>query len=282
MTDLRMVAAAIAAGILWAATPAMTAGTGAPVVLQPHRAVYEFRLAESRKTTGVATVTGRMVYEFTGSACEGYTQTMRFVTRTATQEGQSMVSDQRTTGTEDAAGTRFSFTSSQYQNQKAGDRTSGVATRDKEGDTRVALSAPTRRSTTVGGDALFPIQHSIKLIELARRGETSFVADFYDGSEGGEKTYRTFTFIGRPAAPGANRKLPRVGQSATLDNLKAWPISMSYYEQGPEGRDAPPAYEMSFLYFENGISRRLYIDNGEYTLRGELKDLVLLEPGRCR
>jgi hypothetical protein len=252
------------------------------MVLQPHRAIYEFKLDASHKSAGVSAVTGRMVYEFTGSPCEGYTQSMRFVTRTMAQEGDTMVSDQRSSGTENANGQRFQFMSSQYQNDKPGDRTSGTAVRPDQGDTKVSLSAPERRSAVVSREALFPIQHSIKLIEHARRGDTTFVADFYDGSEGGEKTYRTFTLIGRPHSPGYNRTLPKVGASSVLDNVRSWPIAMSYYEQQADTRDAPPAYEMSFLFFENGVSRRLFIDNGEYTLRGELKDFTLLEPGKCK
>lgn len=264
------------------AVPVASAPAAAPVFLQPHRAVYEFRLDGTRKGGSVGAVSGRMVYEFTGSACDGYTQTMRFVTRTTAHDGETSVSDQRSTGTEDAKGRRFQFASSQFQNQKAGERTSGVAVRADGADTKVSLSVPERRATTIGGEALFPIQHSIQLIERARRGDSVFEADFYDGSEGGEKTYRTFTLIGRPVAPGYNRKLPRAGATASLDTVRAWPIAMSYYDQGLETKDAVPTYEMSFLYFENGISRRLFIDNGEYALRGELKELVLMEPGKCK
>ena len=39
--------------------------------------------------------------------------------------------------------------------------------------------------------------------------------------------------------------------------LKSWPISISYYEDGNDKKDALPSYELAFLYFENGVSRRL-------------------------
>ena len=42
-----------------------------------------------------------------------------------------------------------------------------------------------------------------------------------------------------------------------------------------------PAYELAFLYFENGVSRRLYIDYGEFAIRGSLKEITFLEPGKC-
>ena len=55
-------------------------------VLAPHRAVYEITLDRSRGGSGVSDMSGRMVYELKGSECEGYTQTMRFVTRMTNQE----------------------------------------------------------------------------------------------------------------------------------------------------------------------------------------------------
>jgi EipB-like len=41
------------------------------VVLAPHKAVYDFALARAA-AGGVSEMTGRMVYELTGSPCEGY------------------------------------------------------------------------------------------------------------------------------------------------------------------------------------------------------------------
>lgn len=254
-----------------------------PVQLAPHRAVYEFTLGKVRSEKGVTSLTGRMVYEFTGSPCEGYNQTMRFVTRTSAASGTTSVSDQRSTSWEDDAGQRYRFQSSQYRDQKLVDQTAGTATRGVgQEDTRVELTHPNRRTTAVGGAALFPVQHSLKLIEAARRGRTNFTADFFDGSEGAEKTYIVSAQIGKAMATGFNRGLPRVGHADKLDGVQAWPVMLSYFEQGSETKDALPVYEMGFAFFANGVSRRLVIDNGEYTMNGELSELTMLEPAPCR
>jgi len=71
------------AAALVAATPAVAADV---VHFAPHRAVYDITLTKSASGSGVAGMTGRMVYELTGSACEGYTQNMRFVTRMSSQD----------------------------------------------------------------------------------------------------------------------------------------------------------------------------------------------------
>ena len=64
-------------------------------------------------------MSGRMVYELTGSECAGYTQSMRFVTRMTNQEGTATVTDMRSSSWEDAlAAHRLRFSSSQYETQK--------------------------------------------------------------------------------------------------------------------------------------------------------------------
>jgi hypothetical protein len=89
------------------------AARGQPGQLSPHRAIYEFTLGKVRSEKGISALSGRMVYEFTGSACDGYTQSMRFVTRTTAASGAVSVSDQRSTSWEDDTGMRYRFQSSQ-------------------------------------------------------------------------------------------------------------------------------------------------------------------------
>ena len=66
-----------------------------------------------------------------------------------------------------------------------------------------------------------------------------------------------------------------------LDELKGWPVSIAYFELGGGQQDAVPVYELSFLMFENGVSRKLYIDYGEFALQGELTSITFHEPSKC-
>lgn len=45
--------------------------------------------------------------------------------------------------------------------------------------------------------------------------------------------------------------------------------------------DQTPSYELSFRYFENGVTSNLKIDYGEFSIKGELKELTALTPGKC-
>ncbi len=259
-------------------------GSAAPdgIVLAPHRAIYELALATTRGGAGVSAVVGRMAYDLTGSVCEGYTQTMRFVTRMTNQSGNTVVTDLRSSTWEDGQGKRFRFDSSQYRDDKVTEATVGEAARgNADNDVKVELTKPAKKSVSVSSRVHFPVQHTIALLAAAKAAKSAFRAELYDGSEKGEKVYDTVAAIGRIQAPGGNRKLPLVKNAERLDELKGWPVSIAYFELGTGAQDGVPVYELSFLMFENGVSRKLYIDYGEFALQGELTSIAFHEPSKC-
>jgi hypothetical protein len=270
----------VAAGMALACLP--VAAHAAKNQLAPHRAVYEITLDQSRGGSGVTDLSGRMVYELTGSPCDGYTQTMRFVTRMSNQEGTVSINDMRSSSFEDAAAKNFRFSSSQYKDSKLSEATNGDAARSGPlGEVKVELKAPEKKQVQLKPNVFFPVQHSIALIEAAQKGASIFQADLYDGSEKGEKVYGTTSYIGKAHAVGYNKTLPPAKNAERLNGLRAWPVSISYFEPGAASQDAAQAYELAFLYFENGVSRRLYIDYGEFAIRGNLKEITFLEAAKC-
>lgn len=250
------------------------------VVLAPHRAVYDITLARSSSGSGVVDASGRMVYELTGSACEGYTQNMRFVTRMTNGEGSSQLNDMRSSSFEDNSGKLFRFNSNSYKDEKLGDTTQGDASRE-QGGVKVELTRPKKKSLTLSSSIYFPVQHSVALLEAARSGKTLFVGDLYDGSEKGEKIYSTTSAIGKRTAPGAFKSPVSVKNGDVLDKLPSWPIAISYFEPNSDKKDAVPSYELSFRYFENGVSNKLLIDYGDFAIKGELAELVMLDAPKC-
>lgn len=268
--------------LLLAAGPGSAAPASAgAVILAPHRAIYDISLGTARGGTGMTELSGRMVYEITGNRCEGYTQNMRFVTRTTNQEGTVSISDLRSSTWEDGSGERFRFSSSQYRDDQLSEQTSGEAVRRKGAGLRVELTKPKKKVINLPAGALFPIQHSLRLIAAAQDGHRVFTADLFDASEKAEKAYLTTAFIGKPYPVGFNRQLPPVAHAEALDGLQSWPISLSYFDRAKSREDAVPSYELAFVFFENGVSRRLSIDYGEFSIRGELKELTFLESSKC-
>jgi hypothetical protein len=253
-----------------------------PNKLVPHRAIYEMTLDEARSASGVTGIDGRMVFEFTGSPCDGYSLNMRMVTQMTDSQGQSNMTDLRSSTWEQGDGNKFRFQSAQYLNDKLGDVTMGRAVREDPREAiEVKLSQPSRAELALAGKVFFPTQHSIALIEKALSGENVFQARIYDGSEKGRKVYETTAFIGALVKPGAEgAKLEAAAKEKNLGELSSWPVSIGYFE--PKEGDLIPSYQIDFRLYENGVSRELSIDYGDFSIDGRLTSLEYLQAKECK
>ncbi|MEO1264415.1 MAG: DUF1849 family protein, partial [Pseudomonadota bacterium] len=194
------------------------------------------------------------------------------------------LSDMRSSFKEDAASRKFSFESENYRDERRAERTVGTAERSNAGggDINLKITMPRTKSKSFSGDVLFPVAHSIALLKAAQSGERIFSSKVFDGSEQGEKVFTTTAALGPKLEPGHNAALTPKGDFASLDTVPAWPVSLSYFEadNGKRG-DNVPSYELSFLFFENGVSRKLLIDYGAFAIRGTLSKLEMLEATPC-
>ena len=114
--------------LLGAAVPAMAAPADG-VALAPHRAVYDLKLLKSHGSRGVAAVRGRILYDFSGNACEGYDLKFRQVSELDSGEGKTVLSDLNSTTWEDAKARSFRFNSQNRMNESAANAVNGEAER---------------------------------------------------------------------------------------------------------------------------------------------------------
>jgi hypothetical protein len=252
-----------------------------PNRLVAHRAIYEMTLRTAHSASGITGIDGRMVFEFTGSPCDGYSLNMRMVTHMTDSQGQTNLTDLRSSTWEQGDGQKFRFQSAQYLNEKLGDVTMGRAVRERPNDAvKVRLSQPSHAELNLSGQILFPTQHSLALIKAAEDGGSLFQARIYDGSEKGQKVYETTAFIGKKVQPGADAKLEAPAKENRLGELASWPVSIGYFE--PKDGDLIPSYQIDFRLYENGVSRELLIDYGDFSIHGTLTELEYLKPVECR
>jgi len=263
--------------------PAQALAGSEPNKLVAHRAIYEMELDDTHSISGVSGITGidgRMVFEFTGSECDGYSLNMRLVTQMTDSQDQTNVTDLRSSTWEQGNGRTFRFQSSQFVNEKPTDVTTGRAMRETPNEAvRVKLSQPARAELKLTGPVLFPTQHSLALIEKARAGQTLFQARIYDGSEKGQKVYDTTAIIGKVVPPGADQSLESVAKDKGLGELASWPVSIGYFDE--QGGDLTPSYQIDFRLYDNGVSRELLIDYGNFSIHGTLTSLEYLKTPEC-
>jgi len=248
------------------------------IVMAGHRAVYDLSLNESGDRKGLESARGRIVYEFTGSACEGYALNFRQVTELSGGEIGNRLSDIRSTTFEDGDGSQLTFKTDSRYNPGKSETTDGSA-QHKGGKTIVKLKRPAPGSTEFATEVFFPTAHMRRLVEAAKAGEQTVTAKVYDGSEQAKQAYDTFAVIGRPIdlASHTDDLLKKVG----WDHLQRWPVTVSYFEQGAQAEQQQPLYTIGFELLENGVSRNLSLDYGDFVLTGDLKSLDALPSGEC-
>lgn len=250
------------------------------IKLAPHRAIYEMSLDDLRSGTSVASLQGRLVFEISGSSCDGYTINMRFVTRITDVQGSEKITDLRASSWEQGLGERFRFNSSHYLNQRLDQVTSGDAKRLKNnGPVKIKIDRPKESKLELSSDVLFPTQHIINIIEAAQQKKGHLHADVYDGSEQGLKVYATTTIIGREFKPVENKTLSQIENSAKLHKLASWPVAISYFNK--DSKASTPAYQIGFRLFANGVSRKLLIDYGDFSIKGVLKEIEFYQEAKC-
>ena len=159
----------------------------------------------------------------------------------------------------------------------AAEAVDGKARKSATGHLSVNLTKPKRSKFELDSGVVFPTEHLKRILAAAKAGENLLEVKVYDGSETGEKVYETTTYIGRPIADPAVEKAAHIPE---LDNLRRWPVSISYFEAGK--KDDAPSYILSFDLYENGISRALKLDYGDFVLAGEMSSLELLSDDRLR
>lgn len=251
-----------------------------PVKLAPHRAVYDLTLGSSVGARGVDSARGRIAYDFTGDACEGYALSFRQVTVFEGGEIGQRTTDLRSTSFEDGAGGSFKF-KSEARAGGAGPLkvVDGEADRKGDGSVNVRVARPKRLRLKIDAGVLFPTTHIKRLIVAARDGDRLLTARIYDGADDGQKVYDTLAIIG-PKIEGKAGLLEQAARTPALETTARWPVKISYFTPG-EG-ERTPVYTMSFELYENGISRDLVLDYGDFSLKGEMKQLEILPASACQ
>jgi len=281
VTAWAVTACAVAASIA-VALPSPAFAQGNAMALAAHRAVYDLKLSSTRGKQAMQTVRGRILYDFSGSACEGYALQFRQVSELDSGEGKVAVSDLRATSWEEGAAKRLRFHSQNFLNDRLREAVDGEARR-KDGGVAVRLTKPKDKSFDLKTDVVFPTEHVRRIIAAARQGKTLLQLAVYDGSDNGEKTYDTLTVIGKPIAPNEHKPTDAAAGQAALAGLTRWPVTISYFDRAvaEQKGEQTPVYAITFELYENGVSRALLLDYGNFVLSGVMTSIEMKDIKPC-
>ncbi|ARN81393.1 cell envelope integrity EipB family protein [Methylocystis bryophila] len=277
---LQRIAAGVAA-LTCIFTPGLGGAAAQTPALAPHRAIYDLSLLRADGAKAPSEARGRITFDFSGSACDGYIQNVRQLTQLQPQEGEAQVSDMRSATFEAADGSdfRFKLTTKVSNAESAGatEETDGVAKKKKSGDVEIDLSKPKRGKLDYAGPILFPTDHMRKILQTARDGGKMLAARVYDGSGDGSKRFDTLSIIGAPIQIEPQEKAFQV---EAFKNLRRWPVTISYFDI--EQKDQLPSYTLMLELFENGVTYSMRLDYGDFVLGAKASSLTLLPPPKCK
>ncbi len=250
------------------------------VEIAPYRAIYDLSMAGGAKTSKIFDgAKGRMVVENKGDRCDGYTNRVRIVVVLESSERGDHRVETLSNSYESGDGKTMRF-KTDIRRDGAREQVDGQADLGSKG-VAVRLKEPKRKTLDLDGAAVFPTEHSIRLIETALAKENFLSVKIYDGTDKGENLHDTLSIVGVRIDPGNEASLEPPARIEPLKAMPRWPIRISFFK--PETRDGDPYYTLIGEMFENGFIQKMQLEYKEFTLKGELKQLEMLKPNAaCR
>lgn len=274
MTPFRALLAAVALCTGSSATALAVPGhavDAAPVTLAPHNAAYDLSLESTHGGSTVA-ASGSMTFQIT-DACTSWASQQQLKLQLVTREGQSseLVSDYATLESKD--GRHLTFDMQEHANGRLTQQVRGEASIDAKGDGAIRFTKPKTLTMALPHGTLFPMAHTAAIIEAAETGKRSIDPVLFDGTSPDGATDSYVTILGWHPAPTQS-------DHPELAGLGSGRIHVAFFARKPDA--VSPDYAVGMRYFANGVSDRLDMDFGDFSMAGTLKSFSLgKKASRC-
>lgn len=266
MPRCRQLVLALCAG--WCAT-VVTAAMAAGVTIQPHRALYGVSMERGSSSSEVIGVEGKMAFEWSDD-CDGWIVEQRYLMDFSRADGDGFAIRSQFTTWESKDGTVYRFLVA--RNRGGGEqRIEGRATLEPPDGGMVVFTEPEERRIALSKGAIFPADHTIRLIQAALGGKRFFRTNLFDGGEV-ESDALVSAVIGNA------RETTSPLDHAALQG-QFWPIRLAFFEPGSSVE--VPDFEMSIDLLANGVARGLILDYGDFSVRLTLQEIEVIEPTAC-
>jgi hypothetical protein len=268
------VAAASLAAVIFTIGSAHAASAAAD--LAPHRAIYRMNLASTKSGSGVTAASGAMSYKF-GDSCDGWIVENKTALTFSYSDGAPVTTTWDFVTWESKDGLHYRFRVRSTRDGQVNEEIDGIADLDGKGKGGVAkFTLPESSTLRLPKGTLFPTEHTIRLIELAMKGEHMVERTLFDGT-GTDQTFAVNAVIGK-VRPGGVRA-PAQNVNGALLSSQSWPMQMAFF---PDSSSEPdPDYEVAVRYYQNGVADEVLQSFGNFALRGTLESLESLPKPDC-
>lgn len=247
----------------------------APAEIAAHRAIYSMSLAGAKTDSGVTGAQGTMGYQW-GETCDGWTveQTYKLTLSYAESQDVNIVSNFVTWESKD--GLKYRFNQKETRNGAVDEEIRGHAELDGLGKGgTITFEKPQPQTMKLPEGALFPSAHTILLIKKAAEGENFISRQVFDGATV-ESAVLVSAVLGPKVEP--DMKDPLTAKEPVLQR-PGWRVRLAFFPADPNAEK--PDYELGMLLLDNGISRDMVIDYGDYTIKAKLDTIEALGKPHC-
>lgn len=240
--------------------------------LAPHKALYEIKMIANHSNSQFQNLSGQMYYQWQPT-CDAWMSSHRFnlVYEYTDTPAMRITSDYSTY--EPFDGKSMTFTSQRRRDGELFEELRGGAQIGGEPGERpeAVYTIPENLTFALTDETLFPMSHTLTVLEKIREGKKFFRSAIFDGSDQ-DGPMQVTSFVGKPVPPDDLIKVS-AGVDDKLLRTKAWNVRLAFFPLNKE--DAGSDYEMNVVFHENGLISDIIIEYHDFTVS---QKLVALEP----
>lgn len=243
--------------------------------LVSHKAIYDIRMVSSKNGAQVIGVNGKMLYTVKKS-CDGWISDHRFTLDYEYSGTPPVQVETKFTSFESFDGNSLNFSSNRMSNGEFDQELRGQAhiSKDPMVENSANFSIPSDLSFKLSPTTLFPVNHTIRLIEAAQKGQKIMNAKVFDGSDD-KGPVEINAVIGKKVKPDSETKFDK-----TLMNVGGWSMRLAVFTKNEE--DEPLSdYEMTMELLENGIVKNMIVDYHDFSVSQKLVAIEPVKPEEC-
>lgn len=236
----------------------------------PHKALYNISLISKKSSAKISNIKGKMAYEWQ-STCDAWVSSHQFDMTYEYVEAPSMRVTSDFSTYESFDGKSFSFTSQRKREGAVFEEIRGIAeSGNSKPPAEVVYTIPEDIVFNLPEGTLFPIAHTLDVLEKIKKGQRFYKATLFDGSDT-EGPVDVNSFIGKETHFVVPAQYADFIDQEIVDT-KAWKIRLAFFPLSKPQETSD--YEMSVIFHENGVITSMEVDYHDFSI---VQELVALE-----
>jgi hypothetical protein len=256
----------------------LMSGTAAAIDIAPHRATYTMTLGSTKQGSGVVAVQGTMVFEWGETeSCDAWTVEQRYRMQMRYAEDTEVELTSNFVTWESKDGLRYRFFERKMKDGDLDEEVRGEAALKAAGKGgTVEFSKPNPQTMELAPGVIFPTAHTLLLLERAASGEQFVGKKVFDGASE-ENAVDVTAVIGAPQSAEAGAAESPI--KSPLLAQQSWRMRLAFFP--PDGGGDKPDYELGMRLLQNGVSRDMLLDYGDFAIKATLDQIEALPKPKC-